>query len=696
MKSIQLFFFSIFLCCISCSQQSGYNLGFEELKAEESLPKYWFKSGDYHISNDSLNHVEGKNAVMISSTDNSSSSSYGYITLKLPESVRGEQIKLEGYMKTENVDGGAGLFLKIERFGKSLEFDNMFKKGIQGTTNWQKYEIHLPNHENATDIYIGGILKGKGTVWFDNFKVLIDGKDYSKLVNFHKSDYSGEINEQRQIIEDTIVRHKNSEFKMSESPSPEQQLDLYLLGKEWGCLKYFNQEVASGKYNWDYELFKLLPYVGSDKFLEKLNKWKSNFEANDKTVIKSNYYVKFTKSVGNPIFTNEPVYPDMEWDDDGYKLLSLFRFWNIIEYFHPSKYLINDWDYILKQYIPKFMDSDNELEYKLTVLELIHEIKDTHSNIIQLGDVVDKYFGTRTPPFKVIFVEDKLVINEIFDHRSSLKKGDVILQIDGENVNDLINKIKPYSIGSNIAAQKRNICSKILRTNSSSVVISTANGKKVEIRCVSQKGINKFYNRKIPSNKIIDNNIGYIYTGSLKKGEINSIIPKFIGKEGLIFDLRCYPSDFLPFQLGAYLYSEPKEFVKFSIGSVEKPGIFTFTDPLITGFKNPDYYKGRIAVLVNEFTQSQAEYTVMAIQVTPKVKVIGSQTAGADGNVSKIYLPGNISTMISGIGVYYPSGKQTQGIGIIPDISVKNTIEAVKANKDIVLERAIKYIQTGK
>ena len=34
--------------------------------------------------------------------------------------------------------------------------------------------------------------------------------------------------------------------------------DLALLGKIWGFLKYYHPVVASGKYNWDFELFKII------------------------------------------------------------------------------------------------------------------------------------------------------------------------------------------------------------------------------------------------------------------------------------------------------------------------------------------------------------------------------------------------------------------------------------------------------
>lgn len=74
-------------------------------------------------------------------------------------------------------------------------------------------------------------------------------------------------------------------------------------------------------------------------------------------------------------------------------------------------------------------------------------------------------------------------------------------------------------------------------------------------------------------------------------------------------------------------------------------------------------------------------------------KVFGSITAGADGNVSDIVLPGNISTMISGIGVYYPDGTETQRIGIVPDVEVKPTVEGIKNNKDEVLDKAVDWIR---
>jgi C-terminal processing protease CtpA/Prc len=86
----------------------------------------------------------------------------------------------------------------------------------------------------------------------------------------------------------------------------------------------------------------------------------------------------------------------------------------------------------------------------------------------------------------------------------------------------------------------------------------------------------------------------------------------------------------------------------------------------------------------------------MALRTTPGAVVVGSTTAGADGNVSAFFLPGGITSMFSGIGVYYPDGKPTQRIGIVPDVEVKPTIKGIKEGRDELMEKAIEIIGAAK
>ena len=111
--------------------------------------------------------------------------------------------------------------------------------------------------------------------------------------------------------------------------------------------------------------------------------------------------------------------------------------------------------------------------------------------------------------------------------------------------------------------------------------------------------------------------------------------------------------------------------------------------------ENPGYYKGRVIVLVDSSTQSQAEYTAMTFQATPRCTVVGTQTAGADGNISMLVMPGGNFGCFSGLGVFYPDGTDTQRAGVRIDVPVHATAAGLQAGRDEILEKALEIIGTG-
>jgi len=544
---------------------------------------------------------------------------------------------------------------------------------------------------------------------------------------------------------------KDTEFKDSSKINSielnEQKIDnLKSLGLVWGFLKYYHPNVASGNYNWDFELFRILPKIieakNANERDEYLTKWINTLgefeqvakEKKEKSEIKikpdldwitnskfsvdlisaltnvknakrtgENYYIGLNKGVGNPDFKNEATYSEMKYPDAGFRLLSLYRYWNIIQYYFPYKNLIEeDWKNVLSEFIPKFVNAKNEIEYKLAVLELIARVHDTHANIWGRDNALTKYWGVNYAPLEITFIEDKAIVTDYFDEKlgkeTGLIIGDNIIKINNELVSDIVKDKLKYTPASNYPTQLRDLAKKLLRTNDSTLNIEFIRNEKPQIKNIktfTTKEINIYekYQNKDTCFKMINEEISYLYLGSIKNSYLSDIFDKIEDTKGLIIDLRCYPSEFVVFSLGKYLLPKRTEFVKFSYGSIKNAGQFTFTKSVAVGEKNKDYYKGKVVILINEVTQSQAEHTTMAFKVAPKVTVIGSTTAGADGNVSTFYLPGNIRTMISGIGVYYPDGTETQRIGIVPDIVIKPTIEGIKNSKDELLEKAIELIE---
>ena len=181
--------------------------------------------------------------------------------------------------------------------------------------------------------------------------------------------------------------------------------------------------------------------------------------------------------------------------------------------------------------------------------------------------------------------------------------------------------------------------------------------------------------------------IGYVNMGKLSRDNVDAMMADFSNKDAIIFDVRNYPQGTI-YQLLDYLFSKPQNFANFSLPVTESPGDWSyFIQTLANGTATP--YSGRLMILMNERTQSHAEYTVMALEQHPNAVKIGSQTAAADGNVQRVYLPGEIVAKYTGLGTYYPDNTPTQRVGLVPDLFIKPSIAGTRLGKDEVLEAAL-------
>lgn len=724
--TLALLLLCMFTSLVAQVSPPAFNLDFEEVANGQALPDQWMQWGSYPLRVDTLSPQSGTRSLLISAPD--AGGAFGSIAYRIQPQYAGEKITLEGYMKTENVaEGHAGLLLRIDGEGGPLHFDNMQGQGIKGTNPWKKYTITLPLPAEATQIFVAGILVGKGKAWYDNFRVLIDGKDIRGLQPTERERPKAELDNE---FDD------GSTFSL-DAPTPAHLERLFWLGKVWGFLKYHHPKIAQGEVNWDYELFRILPSIKEAGFDQALLNWAQQLgeveaasmpQNNEEIKIhpstdwiqeqgplsaalvqylkevqatsreSKSYYLSFVPNIGNPQFKNEKAYTDIPATDDGFRLLGLFRFWNMIEYFFPYKHLMDEnWDTVLRSSLPSFLKAEAPLAYKLATLQLISKIQDTHANIWMQDEDLNAFHGNNIAPIEVNIIEGQAVVVRAFPQlaeNSKITTGDIITHINGRSTQELIEEKIAYCPASNRATQLRDVARRLLRTNEDGIELSISGQKtdyKEEVSCVPVQDIN-FWKKDIPSHRALEGEIGYIYPASLKKGEIHDIMKKFMDKKGIVVDLRCYPSDFIVFSLGGYLMPRPTEFVKFTFGNLQQPGQFAMGSPISVGGENASYFKGKVAILINETTQSQAEYTTMALRVAPKTQVIGSTTAAADGNVSQIILPGGIRTMISGIGVYYPDGTETQRVGILPDVELRPSIKGIRMGKDELLEKAIEWI----
>lgn len=614
-----------------------------------------------------------------------------------------------------------------------------FRKGAWGVSPATKPDIYIASSKKVTfytdlDSITFSCKSKTGTY---NFIILLNGKDsaYTQL-KFPNAFVDTEFDAGSEITQIPLT-----EMKID---------DLKELGYVWGFLKYHHPEVAKGNYNWDYELFRILPaYLKATGIHQRNNilvDWIDNFgtipvcttckNAPDDSFLKPDFswleegkmsnhlkdkiqeiyrnrnqgkhiYINIVPGVNIPEFTNEDSYSTMSYPDAGFRLLSLYRYWNMIRYFYPNRNLIDkNWSKVLAEYIPLFIGAKDKLEYELAALRLIGEVNDTHANLWGGGTKIAELRGDMVAPFKVHFIENKLVVTDYYNpelaRAAELKIGDVITQINSKPVELIVDSLKSYYPASNQATKLRDIAEDILRSNRDTVLItylSSGELKQKTLYLFNKGNLNMYrgyrINKEEKCYKLLDENIGYITLATIRNEDVPHIKETFKNTKGIIIDIRNYPSTFVPFSLGSYFVSDTVPFVKFTQGNVDNPGEFTFT-PVTKIPKGNETYQGKLVVLVNELTQSQAEYTSMAFRAGRNTTIIGSTTAGADGNITWIPLPGGLGTCISGIGVFYPVGTPTQRVGIIPDIKTEPTINGIKNGVDELLEKAKKLIEDTK
>jgi len=742
----QLLFIILLLSSCKTYSQFDINGSFENLDKNRE-PKGWLvkfseaQNKAYQISLDSTIKQDGKYSILLEKKG--SQSSFGVITHPITQVFEGRTIELKAYLKTEGVSTGyAGLYMRIDdENSKMIAFDNMGTRGVKGTTDWKQYSIKLDyNSEEVKTLYIGGLLSGDGKAWFDNFEIFIDGIPITS-------------NELKKLA---LAKAKTDTAFINSSKIKDFKLDvqttnnLIATGQFWGFLKYHHPAIAKGDCNWDAELFRLLPTVinaknnselslALEKFLDKLPKPElckdcktianESYEIKpdygllfDKKIFKAsllekleyikenrntgrNYYVIMNPSTSNPIFKNENPYLKMSYSDVGYRILALYRYWAMINYFFPYKDVIGqDWNNVLKKSLPEFVDVKNELDYSKAVLKLIASVNDTHANLWSGSKALNEFKGKYGAPLQAKFIEQKLIITALhtdtIDVKGKLKVGDIITSIQNKDVAELIKEYLPLTAASNYDTQLRDLPKNyLLRSNENSLKIKVERvGKSFEYDLPMGKLMQVYKDpdfEKAEAFRLINENIGYVFPGKYKNAKLREIIKLFANTKGIIIDMRCYPSDFMPFTFGNYIKGSSTPFVKFSIGNPAYPGAFKFSNAINNGEMNHDNYKGKVVIIVNSTSQSQAEYTTMAFQSSPNVKVIGSKTAGADGDVSPIVLPGGLRTMISGIGVFYPDGKPTQRVGVRIDEVIYPTINGIKEGKDELLEKAIETLNKG-
>lgn len=528
----------------------------------------------------------------------------------------------------------------------------------------------------------------------------------------------------------------------------QQQVEnLYQLGLIWGFLKYHHPEIRSGKLDWDKELLDVFPKIASnvdshsnqemladwvasfgipesyptqqnvdqDIYLQPDNDWANNINFlgerlsqnlneiyNARHAPISNHYVSFQPRNKKAIFENEIGYKWNDFDRQDIRLLTLFRYWNAIQYWFPYRDMIpRDWKVILKEYLQKISEIKTKYEYLIEMSALVAEIKDSHGGYLD-GYYTLSHWGSFSLGIDVERIENQWIVvknREVLSQaqKEELNVGDVIVSIDGRTPEALADELKPFCAASNNSALYKKIGMRLSSGKSEHCEITVErNGETFDLlltRNQPKKAPPPFY-RVLNGTpfQLITSQIAYIKLSEADNSKIDEYLRLMANTKGVIIDIRCYPKDpRFSSKLAGHFIKKKTTFAMTTHCDPGNPGRIIWGEKISIEPKIP-HYSGKIVVLVNSATISNSEFQAMCFQSTPNCTVIGSQTMGADGNVTSVPISDLLSTTFSGIGIFYPDKSPAQQVGIIPDIAVSQTIESIRSGKDLVMEEAIRNI----
>ncbi|WP_181276791.1 S41 family peptidase [Arcticibacter pallidicorallinus] len=731
--------FLVVLCfwVVEAQCQFDFN-GNLEVLTENKVPVGWSyhdNHKEYNIAVDSLTRKQGKYSVRIESK--AAVTGEAHLYRHIGQQFEGKSLMFIANIKTEDVRGRVTIHLSIN--GENREVivsQDLGADGPGGTTDWKEYMLSVPYDVGGSSISTHVILNGQGKIWIDSLRLYIDNTPINKA----------------RVIPPTASRKDTEfrrGSKIDFIPTDERTLaSLDVLCQLWGYLKYHHPAVARGRYNWDNELIRTLPLViqatSQAEVSQVLEKWVGGLQAispctqelkidGDRVLIASDYGTLFTNTIlsadlkeklrtwsrpcgdnhyyvnlhgPSPRFVHEESFNSI-YPDAGLRYLALCRYWAAIQYFFPYRDLMSEaWVSALRQHMPEIIAAADVNKYTIAMTKLVAKTGDSHAFIS--SGVLDAIKGKYIFPVKARMLKRKMIVTGFYSDTLGLgkkiKPGDEIVAINGIKIKKLINTYSDRVPASNSAAGFRDmIRDYLLRSNDSGFVVKTKRSGKY--KTIRQQGklysLTNWYSTDFSHNfydstlLVMPGNIGYVHGPSFKASELRDLVDRLGKTKGLIIDLRGYPSDELTYDsngrtksLVNYIKSGVSPFVRFTHGTLLKPGAFLLEPSTEIGSVEGEHYSGRVIVLVDEYTQSNSEFVVMALQSAANVTILGSQTAGADGNTTSIDLPGAITASFSGLGVYYPDGICAQRVGVKIDVYVKPDISSIRKGKDKQLDKA--------
>ncbi|MBB6051584.1 S41 family peptidase [Armatimonas rosea] len=373
------------------------------------------------------------------------------------------------------------------------------------------------------------------------------------------------------------------------------------------------------------------------------------------------------------------------------RLHAALRLWSALWLLHPHRVALQpELERAWPGFLAQVQAAGDAPTFHKAVRQLLRLTRDGHAVTVTPLDSL--LFGSVGAAVRLQTIEGKATVVALRG-ASELKVGDAVVAVEGVPLTVRRAQLDPYLAAGTPQARENYLNNRVLLGQRGSLAnLTLEGGRQVAVPRLPSDG----KERQGEVVRVLKGGVVYADLDRLTRPEIAPFFVHFGQAPGLIFDLRGYVEE-TAWELAPYLApTEPLIAARFhrpvalppedgELAGRHLDEVFDQTLPRRTTQRR---YRGRVAVLIDERTQSQAEHTVLFLKACGAL-LVGSPTAGAVGDVTNLLLSDGIVVRFSGQDVRLPEGTKVAGVGVMPALRKRPTRRGLQAGRDEVLEAAL-------
>lgn len=403
-----------------------------------------------------------------------------------------------------------------------------------------------------------------------------------------------------------------------------------------------------------------------------------------------------------PVRQDDAAYRDMRFPQREWRMLAAIKLWATMDKYFPARRLMDaSWDEALRVCLRRMEGVQDAREYGLALQAMAVHLDDSHVGTASraLG------WNERTHGLGVQLarIDAQIVVAGVTDpaleRTGLLHAGDEIISIDGEDVAVRLARLRTMTAASTDAGHWRKAMYEMLIVPAGSEVQLLLSGGDGARRTVTLEptplGDALPLRHALPAVRL-EQGIAYVDLDRLLPEEVDAMFDTIEDSRALILDMRGYPHA-TGRAIARRLNVNHAAFFSTSYQQLAMPleaghgAQLAYVDPLFPA-RGP-LYRGKVVMLINEQTQSAAEHLALMLEAATPVTFIGTPSAGSNGDLREVVLPGNVHVWYSGLEVRHADGRQLQRVGVQPHILAAPSVAGLRAGRDEVLERAQAFLR---